>query len=291
MSENILTGVYPENDYRYYLRHNEQDMKYGLPDKKKYPMPDRDHVMSAIKFFNYVSPADEKELARNILNRIREYGITDINVGENNRFGKYYKPDYLEHHGILGMKWGIRRFQDKNGSLTAAGKKRYDPNNQKSNAEIDNNLSTGKVLEKNGYKLNYSFDDGDEWYEKSYKNPKCFRGEMTSVINVRKSDSVSDINAKINSAKDFVANFDKHDLAARDSITKDIYDDGARNGWTEWLPEKSTFKKDIKCYGFIVDSPNDYRLNYDDGGHLGGHSLDVEYDKAKKKSSYVAMNG
>lgn len=30
----------------------------------------------------------------------------------------------LQHHGILGMKWGVRRFQKKDGSLTAAGKKR-----------------------------------------------------------------------------------------------------------------------------------------------------------------------
>lgn len=31
----------------------------------------------------------------------------------------------LYHHGILGMHWGIRRFQNKDGTLTAAGKKRY----------------------------------------------------------------------------------------------------------------------------------------------------------------------
>lgn len=32
----------------------------------------------------------------------------------------------LYHYGIKGMKWGVRRFQKKDGSLTSAGKKRYD---------------------------------------------------------------------------------------------------------------------------------------------------------------------
>ena len=31
----------------------------------------------------------------------------------------------LQHHGILGMKWGIRRYQNKDGSLTKEGKERY----------------------------------------------------------------------------------------------------------------------------------------------------------------------
>lgn len=30
----------------------------------------------------------------------------------------------LYHHGIRGMKWGVRRYQNKDGSLTPAGKKR-----------------------------------------------------------------------------------------------------------------------------------------------------------------------
>lgn len=31
---------------------------------------------------------------------------------------------FLEHHGVKGMKWGVRRYQNSDGSLTSAGKKR-----------------------------------------------------------------------------------------------------------------------------------------------------------------------
>lgn len=45
--------------------------------------------------------------------------------------GQYYvvrkrsDNNELYHHGIKGMRWGVRRFQKKDGSLTLAGKKRY----------------------------------------------------------------------------------------------------------------------------------------------------------------------
>lgn len=37
-----------------------------------------------------------------------------------------YENNELKHHGILGMKWGVRRYQNADGSLTEAGKARYD---------------------------------------------------------------------------------------------------------------------------------------------------------------------
>jgi hypothetical protein len=41
----------------------------------------------------------------------------------------------LYHHGILGMKWGVRRYQNKDGSLTKAGKKRYKDSDDEKNTE------------------------------------------------------------------------------------------------------------------------------------------------------------
>ena len=100
--------------------------KYGVPEQKKFPMPDADHVRSAIRFFNYVEPKYEKQLAKAILARMKEYGLSfdDFTVGEENRFSKYIPKDELEHHGILGQKWGVRRYQNPDGSLTEAGKRR-----------------------------------------------------------------------------------------------------------------------------------------------------------------------
>lgn len=46
------------------------------------------------------------------------------------------QSDYIKHHGIRGQKWGVRRFQNKDGTLTAVGRKRYD-------RESDANKSKG----------------------------------------------------------------------------------------------------------------------------------------------------
>lgn len=39
--------------------------------------------------------------------------------------GGFISEDELAHHGIKGMKWGVRRYQNADGTLTDAGKKRY----------------------------------------------------------------------------------------------------------------------------------------------------------------------
>ena len=69
---------------------------YGIPEIKKYPMPDKKHVKSAIRFFNYVDPKYEKELAEAIIDKAEEFGLdleSDISVGDENRLKKYLKED------------------------------------------------------------------------------------------------------------------------------------------------------------------------------------------------------
>ena len=43
----------------------------------------------------------------------------------------------LYHHGILGQRWGVRRFQNKDGSYTEAGKKRLEKSVDEANAYAD----------------------------------------------------------------------------------------------------------------------------------------------------------
>lgn len=59
----------------------------------------------------------------------------------------------LVHHGIKGMKWGVRRYRNEDGTLTAAGKKRYG-----SSSTVQENYSKAQVA----YRYNKGFDKAND---------------------------------------------------------------------------------------------------------------------------------
>ena len=55
------------------------------------------------------------------------------------------KEDYLKHHGILGMKWGLRRFQNEDGTYTEEGKlRRREGDSEKTTKRRESAFKSGK---------------------------------------------------------------------------------------------------------------------------------------------------
>ena len=54
--------------------------------------------------------------------------------------------EMLEHHGIKGQKWGVRRFQNEDGTRTAAGKKREQSRSEDPAHEDYNKAHSGKSV-------------------------------------------------------------------------------------------------------------------------------------------------
>lgn len=84
-----------------------KDSEFGLPKLRKYPMPDKDHVLSAIKFFNYVSPENEKELAKNIKKKMKQYNVSSDHIGDKNRLKKYIKEEYELEEAYYNISNGM----------------------------------------------------------------------------------------------------------------------------------------------------------------------------------------
>lgn len=60
-----------------------------------------------------------------------------------------YYNNQIWHWGVKGMKWGVRRYQNADGSLTDAGKKRYDRDVAANKKKKDNKLSTDALQDSN----------------------------------------------------------------------------------------------------------------------------------------------
>lgn len=85
-----LNKIIFESGLSYSERQKLLDSDFAIPEKRKYPIHDEEHVRLAITMFNKCDPDDEEQLAEAIIKRINKFGILNIKASASNRFRKYY---------------------------------------------------------------------------------------------------------------------------------------------------------------------------------------------------------
>lgn len=124
---------------------------------------------------------------------------------------------YLQHYGILGQKWGVRRFQNPDGTYTSEGKRRRN----ESTALAVYNPDKNKKKNKN---RSSTFDD---WFEPKIKGGKD-KPPMSKAEKVSKESNiiVSNIDDGLSV---FEKLFSQKDIAERNRRIEKMTDDELRN--------------------------------------------------------------
>lgn len=101
---------------------------------------------------------------------------------------------YLAHHGIKGMKWGVRRYQNPDGTYTAAGLRRRRALDDASaeakrfKAYADNNARKFEQMKSSGPKRPVTVGDLDRWINVSKKQSADYKRVIDTLKNTRIDD-------------------------------------------------------------------------------------------------------
>lgn len=100
--------------------------------------------------------------------------------------GYFYSDEELAHHGILGQKWGVRRFENKDGTLTPAGRSRYDTDGNGDYKKLSDKQKHAFSAKATAYKIKGNIHKAraavePEWgrriYEKAYAQDAFYEAE------------------------------------------------------------------------------------------------------------------
>lgn len=227
----------------------------------------------------------------------------------------------LRHFGILGMKWGVRRFQNEDGSLTAAGRKRYGVGGEDSKIEskkakltdlfgahpifFNKNVNI-KKLEDMGF--DGDFSDYEPEMTKDIKDYNPTHGNPVKKLTIDLDGYELAQKASPNYMKvveDVHDNFSSYDRVARKAVVEenfkyvDKYLKEKLPGTTE-EQRKKLFSKNLGTFddgnkpGYIycrILNDCSGEISYTDGGAAGGHSFTVYLDFYTKKHQGTTMDG
>ena len=87
--EELKESTITESTLKTKDRNRLDDSEFGLPELRKYPLNDREHVLAAIRFFNRCPYGYEEELARRIKRKMKEFKISSSIVGHKNNLTRY----------------------------------------------------------------------------------------------------------------------------------------------------------------------------------------------------------
>lgn len=86
-------------------RNELQDELFGLPEQRKFPLNDYNHILAAIRFFNRADQKDQKELAKNIFKAMKKHKVPMSKIGKNNKLRNYLPTSVNEATiPVVGIK-------------------------------------------------------------------------------------------------------------------------------------------------------------------------------------------
>lgn len=285
--------------------------EFGIPSLRKYPMPDKAHVSAAIQRFNHVDKKHEKELASNIIKKLKQFDmLNEVEVSDKNRFKPYLVKafrDFKESFDVnpfpaeLTNEFSVGAMLPMMGSTDGWGTKLANTPIEdvvaKGNSDIEkyatlydtDDMYNDAVAERKKIYSGTSFDesliDSLVTFESALpKRNKEFDDEVTKVVrNIKpyidnpKNTFMDDILKKAINFRKNTYNFHLRSQNGSDSndIIKKIQSCGFKEVSDEGI--KGTYEK--TCNGIVIT------INYD----AVGDKMKITYDdkkKVKTKTSY-----